>query len=110
MNTTNISFAIVDDVIPELNESYTCSLTKINNNAELDNHTKISITIEANDEPFGVFEVNSKSREIVAGESDVKSANNTIRIGLVILYTIYWDQSIVCERNNFTVLARVSEL
>ena len=41
----------------------------------------------ANDEPFGVFEVNSESREIVAGESDVKSANNTIRIGSVILYT-----------------------
>lgn len=87
VNAGNISFAIVDDIIPELDESYTCSLTKVNNNAELDNHTEISITIVANDEPFGVFEVNSESREIVAGESDVKSANNTIRIGSVILYT-----------------------
>ena len=103
VNAGNISLAIVDDIIPELDESYTCSLTKVNNNAELDNHTEISITIVANDEPFGVFEVNSESREIVAGELDVKSANNTIRIGSVILYTLYWGHSIVCEKNNFTV-------
>ena len=94
VNAGNISFAIVDDVIPELDESYNCSLTKVNNNAELDNHTEISVTIEANDEPFGVFEVNSNSRELVAGESEAKSANNTIRVRLVILYTLYWDQSI----------------
>ena len=94
MNAGNISFAIVDDVIPELDESYNCTLTKVNNNAELDSHTEISITIEANDEPFGVFEVNSNSRKLVAGESEAKSANNTIRVRLVILYTLYWDQSI----------------
>ena len=37
----------------------------------MSNHTKVIVTIEASDKPYGVFVVNEKSREIIVGEPTV---------------------------------------
>eukprot|EP00794_Sanderia_malayensis_P009868 gene9868-10878_t len=63
-----IRINVADDNIPEIEESYTCSLLTANNGAIISADNTANITIGANDKPHGVVGVDTQSRSIVVAE------------------------------------------
>ncbi|KAM8885173.1 adhesion G-protein coupled receptor V1 [Spinachia spinachia] len=67
-----IVLSLMPDTVPELEELYTVQLTTVEGGATLDaNQNKIRalIRVRANDEPYGVFSLNSEQQSIMIVES-----------------------------------------
>lgn len=64
----HIRFTIIDDVLPEVEETFTCLLTNVTNEAKLSNQTQVKVTIKASDKPFGVFVIAEEYRELAVTE------------------------------------------
>ncbi|KAL2079827.1 hypothetical protein ACEWY4_025571 [Coilia grayii] len=65
-NVAELLLTLLPDAVPELEEVYAIHLTAVKGGAELDNNRSIIyITVHANDEPYGVFEVLSEYQQIL---------------------------------------------
>ncbi|XP_037338537.2 adhesion G-protein coupled receptor V1 [Pungitius pungitius] len=68
-----IVLSLMPDTVPELEELYTVQLTAVEGGATLDanqNQIRALIRVRANDEPYGVFSLNSKQQSIMIVESE----------------------------------------
>ena len=59
-----ILVTLVDDTIPEDKETFEVTLTSINGKSLLGNITTVTVTIETNDNPYGLFGIYNTSKEI----------------------------------------------
>ncbi|XP_057301693.1 adhesion G-protein coupled receptor V1-like isoform X2 [Hydractinia symbiolongicarpus] len=67
----HIRFTIIDDVLPEVKETFTCLLMNVTKEAKLSNQTQVKVTIKASDKPFGVFVIAEKYRELAVIEPTI---------------------------------------
>ncbi len=55
VTTGTIDLSVINDNVPETIESFTVQLTSISNGGQLGSLLTTTVTIEANDDPFGLF-------------------------------------------------------